>query len=127
MGYKVLIVDDSKLARMSVSKLLNTLQSDWTRFEATNADEALAVVRQSAIDVVLLDYNMPGRDGLQLAAELRALNPHMPVAVVSANHQTEIVTGAKEVGATFLAKPLNEQALGDFLNAAVARLKTAAN
>jgi CheY-like chemotaxis protein len=126
MSYKVLIVDDSKLARMSVAKLLNALQSDWTRFEATNADEALAVVKQSAIDVVLLDYNMPGRDGLQLAADLHALNPNMPVAVVSANHQTEIVTGAKEAGATFLAKPLSEQALREFLNGAVARLKTTA-
>ena len=44
MTYKVLIVDDSKLARMSVIKALSALMPDWTRVEAANADEALAVM-----------------------------------------------------------------------------------
>ena len=52
---------------------------------------------------------MPGRDGLHLAAELRRLKPGMPLAVISANHQVEVVTRAREVGATFLQKPLTEK------------------
>ena len=126
MGYRVLIVDDSKLARMAVAKALNTLRPDWTRVEAANADEALALAKQSDVDVTLLDFNMPGRDGLTLAAELRALKPEMPVAVVSANHQTEIVTRAREVGAAFLAKPLTGEALAAFLDDATRRLNSAA-
>ena len=43
MGYRVLVVDDSKLARMAVAKALATLHPDWTRIEAANADEALAL------------------------------------------------------------------------------------
>jgi CheY-like chemotaxis protein len=126
MGYNVLIVDDSKLARMTVTKALNTLYPDWTRVEVANADEALAAVRAAKIDVALLDYNMPGRDGLALAKELRALDPSMPVAVISANNQMEIVEGTNRVGATFLAKPLTQQALAAFLTDAVARLGAAA-
>ena len=75
MGYRVLVVDDSKLARMAVAKALTTLHPDWTRIEAANADEALALASKDAFDLAILDFNMPGRDGLQLAAELRSLSP----------------------------------------------------
>ena len=125
MAYKVLIVDDSKLARMSVAKALSSLHPDWTRLEATNADEAVVLVKQSPVDIALLDFNMPGRDGLSLAAELRDLDPIMPVALISANVQQEVVAQAGAVGAQFLAKPLTEPALGAFLTDAAARLKAA--
>jgi YesN/AraC family two-component response regulator len=67
--YKVLIVDDSKLARMAVVKALNALRPDWLRVEAANADEALARINEQSPDIVLLDFNMPGKDGLVFAAE----------------------------------------------------------
>ena len=54
MTYKVLIVDDSKLARMSVSKALSSLRPDWQRLEAGDAEEALARVREFEPHVVLL-------------------------------------------------------------------------
>ena len=126
MAYKILIVDDSKLARMAVAKALSKLRPDWERLEATNADEAQALVQQQAIDVAVLDFNMPGRDGLTLAAELRTIRSHMPVAVISANVQREIVARAGELGATFLAKPLDENALSAFLVEAEKRLGTVA-
>ncbi len=127
MTYKILIVDDSKLARMAVAKVLNTLRPDWSRVEATNADEALALISQCPVDVALLDFNLPGRDGLELAAELRQAQPTLPIAVISANHQTEIVAKTKAVGATFLSKPLSEQALREFLDDAGSQMKPAAS
>jgi CheY-like chemotaxis protein len=127
MPYKLLIVDDSKLARMSAAKLLNGLYPEWARLEASNAEEALTLATSTKFDIALLDFNMPGRDGLHLAAELLAFRPSMPVAVVSANHQDEIVTKAREIGATFLTKPLNEQALRGFLADAVRRLELEAS
>jgi CheY-like chemotaxis protein len=122
MPYKVLVVDDSKLARMSVARALMALHPDWTRIEASNADEAMALAKREAVDIALLDFNMPGRDGLALAAELRGLNADMPLAVVSANFQEEIVSRARDVGASFLTKPLTEQQLRSFLDSATARL-----
>jgi DNA-binding NarL/FixJ family response regulator len=123
MSYKILIVDDSKLARMAMAKALNALYPDWTRLEATNAEEAIAMAQQSDADIAVLDFNMPGRDGLALAGELRDWKPTMPAAVISANIQDEIVQRTRAVGATFLPKPLTEQALSEFLTAAVQRLK----
>jgi CheY-like chemotaxis protein len=126
MTYKILIVDDSKLARMSVAKALSTLYPDWTRIEAANADDAVALVKTENPDIALLDFNMPGRDGLALAADLKAINPAMPLAVISANIQDEIIARAHDVGAAFLPKPLTVPALGDFLAGAQARLKSTA-
>jgi DNA-binding response OmpR family regulator len=125
MGYRVLVVDDSKLARMAVAKALTAIHPDWTRLEAANADEALALAKSGSFDMAILDFNMPGRDGLQLATEMLALKPGVPLAVISANHQVEVVTRAREVGATFLQKPLTEKALGEFAADAVKRLSTA--
>lgn len=122
MGYRVLVVDDSKLARMAVAKALSALHPDWTRIEAANAEEALVHAKAGAFDMAIIDYNMPGRDGLELAAEMRALKPDLPLAVISANHQVEVVTRAREGGATFLQKPLTEKALGEFTNDATRRL-----
>jgi CheY-like chemotaxis protein len=122
MKYRVLVVDDSKLARMAVAKALNARHPDWPRVEAANADEALALAKTDAFDLAILDFNMPGRDGLDLAAELLTLKPSLPLAVISANHQVEVVTKAQEVGATFLQKPLTDKALADFLTQAVSRL-----
>jgi CheY-like chemotaxis protein len=126
MAYKVLIVDDSKLARMSVAKALSGLQPSWTRIEAANAEDATAILTAEGADIALLDFNMPGRDGLELAAQLHATYPGMPVAIISANIQDEVVARARAVGAAFLAKPLTQQALAEFLSGAQLRLRTSA-
>lgn len=118
MGYKVLIVDDSKLARMAIAKLIAALQPGWTRIEAASAQEAIACFTKGGADIALLDFNMPGRDGLTLAAELRDLKPDMPVALISANNQREIVAQTRQIGATFLPKPLTRECLSAFLTEA---------
>ena len=127
MPTSVLIVDDSKLARLVVAKLLRQLRPDWEVVEAANADLAMSVMGDRQVDVALLDFNMPGKDGLELAADLRAAKPKMPIAVVSANIQDEIIARARSVDATFLPKPLTEEALSGFLSGATLRLRRAAS
>lgn len=123
MSIKVLIVDDSKLARIVAGKAINNLQPDWQRMEAANAEEAMAKVRAGEVDVMLLDYNMPGQNGLDLAAELRALHPTMPIALITANVQDEIVLRTRALGASFVSKPLTEDGLRGFLSGAALRLR----
>ena len=125
MVFKILVVDDSKLARMAVAKVLAGLCPDWSRVEAANADEALAALEEQKPDLAVLDFNMPGRDGLDLAAQLRRIRPTMPVAVISANHQQEIIDRATGVGATFLSKPLTEPALRGFVEGAERQIRAA--
>lgn len=123
MTIKVLIVDDSKLARMALVRVLAAANPDWTRIEASNADEALELLRDSGADIALLDYNMPGRNGLELAAEFRNARPEMPIAVISANHQQEVVDRTRAAGATFLVKPLDDSTVREFLRDAARAVK----
>ena len=123
MTYKLLIVDDSKLARMAVVKALNSCYPDWQRIEAGSAADALGAMERDAPDIALVDFNMPNRDGLALVADLRALTPAMPIGVISANHQQEVVDRARALGAAFLPKPLTEKALREFLTTASQRLQ----
>src|SRR5689334_5843650 len=123
MQYKVLIVDDSKLARMVMGSAFRRIRPDWTLIEATNADEALAAVSGGAVDIALIDFNMPRVDGLELIASIRKTHATMPVAVVSANVQNEIIGRARELNAGFIPKPLTDDALAAFLSGAVLRLK----
>jgi len=126
MAVTVLIVDDSKLARIVLGKTIAALQPDWARVEAPNADEAIALFDAQPIDVAILDYNMPGRDGLALAEELRARFPALPVAVATANVQDEIIARARAAGASFIAKPVTEEGLRGFLSGAALRLRAKA-
>jgi CheY-like chemotaxis protein len=125
MAYKILIVDDSKLARMSVAKLLKELRPGWLQLEAGSAEEALVVLAADRPDVILLDFNMPGRDGLDVAGQLQQAYPDIPVGVISANIQVEIVSRAGDVGAAFLPKPLTTDVLAAFLGEVEPRLLAA--
>lgn len=122
MGKTVLIADDSKLARIVLGKTVAALQPDWRRVEASNAEEALAVIAAQAVDVAILDYNMPGRDGLSLAEELRARFPAMPIAIATANVQDEIIARARAANTAFVPKPVTEDGMRGFISGAALRL-----
>ena len=121
----LLIVDDSKLARIVLGKAVAALQPEWTRVEAGNADEALAKIADGMVHLAILDYNMPGRNGLDLAEELRAAHPAMPIALATANVQDEIIARARAANATFIPKPVTEEGMRGFLSGAALRLRSA--
>lgn len=122
----LLIVDDSKLARIVVGKAVTALQPDWTRLEAGNGDEALAAIEANPIDVAIIDYNMPGRNGLELAMEIRAIHPEMPLALATANVQDEVIAQARAADITFIPKPATEDGVRGFLSGAALKLRVAA-
>ncbi len=123
MAVAVLIVDDSKLARIVVGKAIAAVHPDWERVEAGSADEALSVFDSRKIDVVILDYNMPGRNGLELAAILRERSTDMPIALATANVQDEIIAQARAINVVFVPKPINEEGLRGFLSGAALKLR----
>ena len=125
MNYTVLVVDDSRLARMVMASAFRRLRPEWTLVEAIGAHEALGANASDPIDIALIDFNMPGLDGLELVARIRERAPEMPIALVSANLQDEIIARARELKAAFIAKPLTDEALGAFLSGASLRLRKA--
>jgi CheY-like chemotaxis protein len=123
MGVRVLIVDDSKLARIVLTRTIGALQPDWACVEAANGDDALAAIEKEKADVAILDYNMPGKNGLALAEELRSRFPDMPIAIATANIQDEIISRARAANAHFIPKPVNEEGLRGFLSGAEIKLR----
>ena len=126
MQYNVLVVDDSKLARMVMASAFRRIRPDWTLVETASADEALAAVSERKVDIALIDFNMPETDGLELAARIHETHPEMPIAVVSANIQDEIIGRARDLDAGFIPKPLTDESLAAFLLGAALRLKKVA-
>jgi len=124
MSVTVMIVDDSKLARIVASKAVAELQPEWTKVEAGSAAEALELVAAQQVDVALIDFNMREKDGLELAAELRVMRPEMPFAIITANIQDEIVKRAREIGAGFVPKPVTADGLEAFLSGAALSLRS---
>jgi CheY-like chemotaxis protein len=114
----VLIVDDSKLARIVLKKALLALKPDWALREAANAEQALKELQDGQIDVTVVDFNMPGLDGLALAEEIRRTELQMPIALVTANIQDEVIARARALNVSFIAKPVTEESLRGFISGA---------
>jgi DNA-binding NtrC family response regulator len=112
----VLIVDDSKLARIVVRKALAALEPDWKCVEASSAAQAMAIIGFQPIDVAFIDYNMAGKNGLELLAEMRALNINIPIAIITANLQWAIIDRTRALKATFVPKPIVADKLKAFVD-----------
>ena len=105
-GGRILIVDDD----VSIRSLLRlTFPADGYHIvEAGDGDEALALVEVREPDVVLLDWNMPGRSGADVLTELQRSHPTVPVIVLTADTQAKPRQLANSLGArSFLTKPFS--------------------
>lgn len=111
----LLLVDDSRVARLSLLRQINAMPGEYEIIQAASADEAQALMQDRQADMALIDFNMPGRDGLELAAEFCESHPNMKMALVTANIQQPLIERAEALGMTFLAKPANPEALASFL------------
>jgi DNA-binding NarL/FixJ family response regulator len=80
---KILIVDDHAVLREGLVTQLNSEPDLVVCGEAVTAREAVAAVEKLAPDLVLADINLPGRNGLELIRDLRALRQSLPVLVLS--------------------------------------------
>jgi DNA-binding NarL/FixJ family response regulator len=97
---KILIVDDHALIREAMRGVVVELQSDALILEAGNCGQALSLIQENLdIALVLLDLNLPDRNGLDVLAELRESHPAMSVVMLSAYSDRENVVKALDGGA----------------------------
>jgi PAS domain S-box-containing protein len=115
---RVLLVDDDAIVRRSAAALLETLGHAVT--VASGGEEALCLVEQGADwDVVLLDLNMPGLDGVQTLGRLRRVRQGLPVVLASGHLDEQLVSRLERLGAvSALPKPYSTAELQQALASA---------
>lgn len=114
-GKTVLLVDDSRVARMMTRKVIEHGRPGWTVVEAATGEEALALMPEVEPDYVVLDVNMPGIGGLETARRMCVLAPAVPITLLTANIQDPVRHQAEDLGVGFLTKPVRDEALLAFL------------
>jgi CheY-like chemotaxis protein len=114
---RTLIVDDSLSTRMMTTSMLAKLCPDWSVVQAKDGSDALAKCAEDEFDNCLVDVNMPGIDGFELAALLREKYPTAHICMLTANIQTKIQERAAAAGFQFLAKPVSSEKLEMFISA----------
>ena len=120
---RVLIVDDEELARLRMRSLLADCASPAAEVagEAGSAAEALHWLSTNYADLVLLDINMPGLDGLQLAERLRA-SRHPPRIVFVTAHANHALKAFEIDAVDYLTKPVRRARLQEALVRVAQRL-----
>lgn len=104
MAKKILLVDDEKSIRKTLREILEF--EKYEIHEATDGLDALAQVKKTTFDVILLDIKMPRMDGMDTLERLQLLSPDTPVIMISGHGTIETAVEAVRLGAfDFISKP----------------------
>jgi DNA-binding NarL/FixJ family response regulator len=113
---RILVVDDHPLVRDGMRAGIRLIFPTALIAEAGSAPEALATISAQPLDLVLLDVNLPGQNGIDLARRIRAANKHVKILVVAGEADPWTVNEAIEVGVSgFMTKTRS----ADFLQQAI--------
>ncbi len=115
----IMIVDDEPLVRASLQSFLNWEEYGYSFVcEASDGFEALEEMEKHHVDLILLDIQMPGMDGLEFLEKLEDRSPRPGVIVLSANDHYTFVRKAFQLGAMdyILKSDLDEKTLLELLN-----------
>jgi DNA-binding NarL/FixJ family response regulator len=97
---KVLIVDDHALIREALHAVLKQLKRETVIFEASNSRQAMRIVEEHPdLDLILLDINLPDRDGFSVLGELRDRYATIAIIILSASDDPDKVKRAFKLGA----------------------------
>jgi DNA-binding NarL/FixJ family response regulator len=116
---RVLIVDDHEIVRRGLKQVLLDEFLEIEFGEAENARTALELLSIGSWQIILLDINIPGRDGLELLGEIKRRRPDLPVLVVSGYFEDEFAIQAFKLGASGY---LNKRTASDEVIAAVRKV-----
>ena len=108
---RFLVIDDSRFCRTLIKNAL-AIYKIGNILEAGDAAEALKTLEAIAVDFILLDYEMPGSDGVELTRRIRwsecdVLDPQIPIIMISSHTDQSIILAARDAGIhEFIGKPV---------------------
>jgi two-component system invasion response regulator UvrY len=96
---RILTVDDHAIVRNGVKNLFAGRSETATFGEASNAQEAIKLVRDQDWDVVVMDITLGDRSGIEVMKELKAIRPNLPVLILSMHSEAQFARRAFKAGA----------------------------
>lgn len=114
-GARILIVEDEAKVAFFLKESLSGLESGYDVVSIPSAEEALLVIEDYNFDLVIADFRLPGRNGLDLIGELRSSHPHTRTMLITAYGSEELEAAAYRYNvARYFAKPFR---LDEFVEA----------
>lgn len=115
MSARVLVADDSSTMRKIILRSLSAVGVP-TAVEAADGEEAVNLFNPGDFDLVLTDWNMPGKTGLDVVREIRGQGSTVPVMMITTESEKARVLEAIQAGVTdYLAKPFEQDTLREKL------------
>ncbi|MFQ3545375.1 response regulator transcription factor [Halobacillus rhizosphaerae] len=112
MTTRIVLIDDHKLFREGVKRILDFESSFEVVAEGDDGSQAVDLIDQNTPDVVLMDINMPSKNGVEATAELINRYPELKVIILSIHDDENYVTHALKTGAQgYLLKEMDSDAL----------------
>ena len=112
---RVLVADDSSTMRKIILRSLNAVGVTDTA-EAADGSEAVAMFKPGDFDMVLTDWNMPGKTGLEVVQEIRAQDANVPIIMITTEAEKGRVMQAIQAGVSdYLVKPFTADTLREKL------------
>lgn len=114
----LLIVDDDRNLLSSIALILE--RYDYSFITCGNGTEALSIIAEKDIDVVISDLRMPGMTGLELIDRIKKTNAKIPIMLMTAYAELDIAVEAIRKGAyNFIIKPINPELFLNLINQAI--------
>ncbi len=116
----VLIVDDEKNIRLTLSQALEVLEVETDT--ASNGEEALSKLREKDFDLILLDLKMPGMDGMEVLQQVSKIRPDIRIIIITAYGTVESAVEAMKLGAAdFIQKPFAAEEVRELVRRVIDR------
>ncbi len=122
MSTRVLVTDDSGTMRKIILRSLSAVGIP-SAVEAADGNEAVQIFVPGHFDLVLTDWNMPGKTGLEVTQAIRAQDPKVPIITITTEAEKQRVMAAIQAGVTdYLVKPFTPDTLREKLEKHIAAM-----